>query len=447
MTAAGRKTRVLVVDGTGRGHAICDLFTRTDPDVIVYYGPGCDVIKHDRIRPAAGVTLDNPRTALEFLRANPMDLVFVSNIDALSRGYVDVLRCFGYPVIGPTQAAAALESSKATGKRFCAQHGIPTARFRTFSDPAASLAYIRSQPYSCVVKADGLTLNGDGAVVCETTAEAEAAVRRFAEELGDAFRVVVEERLYGQEISVFALLDGSSYVLLPTALDYKRTFDGDRGGNCDGMGSIAPHPEEDETLRAAVRHQLLDPLMRGLSAEGLDFTGFVYLGAMITPAGLRLIEINARFGDSEAEVVLPGITTSFVELCRAVLDRRLGQHRVDVDRLHRCSVALTQGGLDPADPAAPPGWPIGEFVTGQPVTGLAAAEASPQAQLFYGHLALGADRDPVTAGGRVLHVVGSGETLNEARDAAYRAAEHVQFPGCRYRRDIGAVRSLTAADH
>ncbi|GAA0448388.1 phosphoribosylamine--glycine ligase [Actinoplanes capillaceus] len=436
--------RVLVVDGTGRGHAICDLFVRTDPEVTVFYGPGCGVIEHDRIRPAPGVSLDNPRTAVEFLQQNPMDLVFVSNIDALSRGFVDVLRCFGYPVIGPTQAAAALESSKATGKRFCVDHGIPTAEYQSFTDPAAAEAYISSRPYACVVKLDGLTPNGDGAVVCDTEADAHQAVRRFAAEHGEAFRVVVEERLTGDEISVFALLDGASYVLLPTARDYKRTLDGDLGGNCDGMGSIAPHPAEDDALRARLRADLLDPLIRGLRAERLDFTGFLYLGAMITDRGLRVIEINARFGDSEAEVVLPGMTSSFTDVCRAVLAQQLSGERITFDGLARCTVALTQGGLDPGDPAAPPGWPFGDFVAGQPVTGLAAAASSPDAQLFYGRLDRGPGGVPVTTGGRALHAVGRGKTLADARTAAYRAAQLIAFPGMRYRHDIGADRILAA---
>lgn len=443
-TAGGPK--VLVVDGTGRGHAICDLFTRTNPDAVVYYGPGCDVIEHERIIPVRDISLENPRTALEFLQQNPVDYVFVSNIDALSRGYVDVLRAFGHRAIGPTLAATKLESSKERGKRFCLDHGIPTAAYRHFTDPEAAVEHIRSLPYACVVKADGLTVNGDGAVVCDTTEQAEGAVERFATELGDGFGVVVEERLWGQELSVFALLDGDNYLLFPTAIDFKRSMDQDVGGNCDGMGSLAPHPADSETLRQEIRTVLLEPFMRGLRADGLDFTGFVYLGAMITDGGLRLIEINARFGDSEAEVVLPSIQSSFTALCRSVLDRQLHRRTLVEDGMVRCSVALAQGCLDPADPHALPGWPFGEYAAGQRVTGLTAVDPE-EAQLFFGHLRRDADGFPVTAGGRVLHVVGTAHSIEEARAASYRQVDRIAFRGMRYRTDIGATLALPAPSH
>lgn len=438
-SAAG--TKVLVVDSTGRGHAICDLFVRTDPNTVVYYGPGCDVIEHDRIIQVGEISLDNPRIAVEFLRRNPVDFVFVSNIDALSRGFVDVLRVFGHRVIGPTLAAAALESSKERGKRFALDHGIPTAAYRHFTDPAAALGYVRSLPYACVVKADGLTLNGDGAVVCDTTEQAESAVARFAAEFGEEFQVVIEERLWGQELSVFALLDADDYLLFPTAIDFKRSTEQDLGGNCDGMGSLAPHPADCDALREEIRDVLLEPLIRGIRAEGMDFSGFIYLGAMITDTGLRLIEINARFGDSEAEVVLPGIQSSFTDLCRAVLDRQLHRHVVVDDGKVRCSVALVQGCLDPTDPRALPGWPFGKFTAGQRVTGLTVADPD-EAQLFYGHLRRDADGSPVTAGGRVLHVVGTGHSVGEAHAAAYRQVDRIAFRGMRYRTDIGATLSL-----
>lgn len=430
-------TRVLVVDGTGRGHAICDLFTRTDPGVTVFYGPGCDLIEQERIVPVRSISVDEPRTALDFLKDNPVEFIFISNIDALSKGYVDVLRAHGYRVIGPTRAAAELESSKKRGKRFCTHHGIPTAPYQSFTDPEAAKAYIGSRPYPCVVKTDGLCKNGDGAIVCTTAGEAKAAVDNFARESGDAFQVVVEKRLEGQEISLFALLDGDSCLLFPTALDFKRALENDTGKNCDGMGSVAPHPADDPALHEEMRETLFDPLIRGLRQDGLDFSGFIYVGAMMTDTGLQVIELNARFGDSEAEVVLPGVQSNFTQLCRAILAKDLRSQRLVTDGFVRCSVALTQGRVDPSDPESPPGWPFGPFTTGQFVTGLDAVNRS-ETTLFYANLRKDTEGRPVTSGGRVLHLVGKGVSLRQARDGAYGQIGRIAFRGMRYRTDIGA---------
>ncbi|MCZ7432156.1 phosphoribosylamine--glycine ligase [Streptomyces sp. WMMC1477] len=431
-------TDVLVIDGTGRGHAICDLFVRTDPATRVYYGPGCDALQAERIVPVPAIRLDSPDSALEFLAEHPVEFVFVSNIDALSIGYADVLAEHGHRVIGPSREAAALEASKERGKRFCDEHGLPTARYASFTDAEAARAHVRTVPYACVVKTDGLTPDGDGSVVCDTAAEAEAALEAFAAAQGESFHVVIEERLYGQEISVFALLDDAGYLLFPTALDFKRTLERDAGKNCDGMGSIAPHPQASPLLMEEIRRTLVDPLVRGLRAEGLAYTGFVYIGAMITGTGLRVIEINTRFGDSEAEAVLPGVHSNFTELCRAVLRRDVAGHPLVTDGLVRCSVALTQGCLDLSDPTTPPGWPFGDFVTGQPITE-STTEAPDAGQVFYANVRTGADGRAVSSGGRVLHVVGTGITLAEARAAAYRRIERITFPGMRYRSDIGAA--------
>ncbi|MFE1769255.1 phosphoribosylamine--glycine ligase [Streptomyces angustmyceticus] len=430
-------THILVVDGTGRGHAICDLFIRTNPAVTVYYGPGTDALEHDRIVPAPQIRFDDPATALDFLAAHPVEFVFVSNIDALSLGYADILAEHGHKVIGPSRAAAQLEASKERGKNFCRDHGLPTAQYAAFTDPAAAKAYIQDLPYACVVKTDGLTPDGDGSVVCDTAAEATAAVEAFAAAQGEGFQIVIEERLYGREISVFALLDGADYLLFPTALDFKRTLEGDTGKNCDGMGSLAPHPQASPALLEQIRRDLVEPLVAGLKAESLAYTGFVYIGAMLTADGLRVIEINTRFGDSEAEAVLPGVHSDFTELCRAVLRQDLGNSLLITDELVRCSVALTQGCVDPTDPQAAPGWPFGAFAPDQPVLGLAQLPLE-QTRLFYANLRAGADGHPVTCGGRVLHVVGSGSTLAEARARAYRRIDAISFPGMRYRTDIGA---------
>jgi phosphoribosylamine--glycine ligase len=428
---------ILVVDGTGRGHAICDLFTRTNSAVTVYYGPGCDVIEHDRIIAVPSISLADARTVLDFLAANPVEFVFVSNIDALSRGYVDELRRAGHQVIGPTAAAAELESSKMRGKRFCLDHGIPVPAFGVFTDPAQAKAHIRALRQACVVKTDGLTPDGDGAVVCDSVAEAEAAVDRFAAGCGGSVRLLIEERLTGQEVSVFALLDGRNAMMFPLAMDYKRALDGGAGKNCDGMGSIAPHPADSLILREDLRDALIDPLVKGLQADGIHFTGFVYIGAMLTARGPAVLEINTRFGDSEAEVVLPGVRNDFMALCRAVLTGSLDRAVLATDGLARCSVALVQGCLDPAGPGALPGWPFGDFAAGQPVTGLHAVDPR-EAVLFYAGLRRDSTGRPASCGGRVLHVVGAGQSPDQARRRAYRQIGRVWFPGMRFRDDIGA---------
>lgn len=435
MSAMEPSPAVLVVDGTGRGHALCDLFVRTDPAVTVYYGPGCDVIDHPRIRCAPSISVHDVRTALEFLEAHPVEFVFVSFIDALAAGYVDELRRAGHKVIGPTAAAATIEASKARGKEFCVDHGIPVPEHKVLADLAEAKAYIRSRPYPCVVKADGLTADGDGSVVCTTGAEAEAAAERFAAE--GMLPLVVEERLTGPEISIFALLDGTGAMLFPPALDYKRTLDRDEGKNCDGMGSVAPHPADGPAIREMLRVTLVDRFVAGLLAEGLDFTGFVYLGAVLTARGPVVIEVNARFGDSEAQVVLPGVRENFTDLCRAVLAGRLDRRDARHDGLMRCSVAMVQGHVPGTDPVRRPGWPFGAFLTGQPVGCLGPAEE--MANVFYAGIRRDDAGRPVTSGGRVLHVVGAGESLPDAREMAYREVARIGFPGARHRGDIGAV--------
>ncbi len=429
--------RVLVIDGTGRGHAICDLFVRTDSDVTVYYGPGCDVIEHERIVVVPSISLEDPATALAFLETQPVELVFVSNIDALSNGYADVLRAHGHRTIGPSKAAAELESSRERGKRFCLDHGLAIAPYRCFTEVEPAKAYVRSVPYACVVKTDGLCKNGDGAIVCDTAEDAECAIDGFARQFGGALRLVIEQRLRGPEISIFALLDGESYLLFPTAMAFQRTLDGDRGINCSGMGSVAPHPMIGPGLEAQIRTRLLDPLVRGLRRDGLDFTGFISLGAMITEDGLSIIEIDAQFGDSEAEVVLPSVHSDFTILCRSILDRTLRDHRLITDRFVRCTVALTQGCTDRDDSGDLPGWPFGEAATGQPVSGLDAVDRR-EATLFYANLRLDSGGRPVTSGGRVLHVVGKGRSFEQARGRAYRQISCIRFPGMRCRSDIAS---------
>jgi phosphoribosylamine---glycine ligase len=436
--------KVMVIDATGRGHAICDLFVRTNSRVVVYYAPGCELVDHSRIRSVQEISLTDVGTVISFLQNNPVDFVFVSNIDALCRGYVDAISAAGWPVIGPDAAAATLEASKVRGREFCTAHGLPIPPYRAFHGSAAASEFIRHRPEGpCVVKANGLTADGDAAIVCETRAAALDAVSTLSAAHGREELMLVEELVTGTEISVFALLDGTSALLFPPAMDYKRALVGDRGKNCDGMGSIAPHPAESPELRAQLKRTLVEPLVRGIAAENLRFTGFVYIGAMLTVNGLVVLEINARFGDSEAEVILPGLTSDFAALCHAVLAGGLSAESVSTDGLARCSVALVQGAVSGDDPRLRPGWPHGKFAVGQPVAGLSAFV--PGTQVF----CAGVRRDdlgqPVTAGGRVLHVVGAGVAPELARERAYRRAAQISFAGISYRSDIGLTGAVLRA--
>jgi phosphoribosylamine---glycine ligase len=435
-----KPTNILVVDSTGRGHAICDLFVRTNHELTVFYGPGSNAIRHDRIVPVAEVSVHDVRSVIEFCRRVPVEFVFVSFIDALVQGFVDTLRAEGIAVIGPSQAAAQLEASKLRSKHFCVRHGIPTAAYGHFVDPREAKRYIRSLDYPVVIKKDGLCPNGDGAHVCDTHSEAKATVDALAAATADraeAFSIVVERRLFGQEISIIALLDGQDYLMFPPALDYKRALDGNRGKNCDGMGSIAPHPSVSTQLCAELQRKILDPLMRGLRKEKLDFTGFVFVGVMLTDDGPQVLEINVRFGDSEAEAVLPGIHSDFLQLCRRVLRRELRGAHIATDGLIRCSVAATQGCIEPDRADAPAGWPFGEFESGQIIAGLDAIDRN-RADLFVAGALCDEHRRPVTAAGRVVHIVGRGLCADEARQNAYSQIRQVNFRGMRYRSDIGA---------
>jgi len=251
---------------------------------------------------------------------------------------------------------------------------------------------------------------------------------RYIENTGALFRI-------GKDGSKQEIV---SRLMFPTALDFKRSLENDTGKNCDGMGSVAPHPADGAFWREEIRRVLLDPLVRGLRKEGLDFSGFIYVGAMMTETGLNVIEINARFGDSEAQAVLPGVHSNFTDLCRATLAGDLHRRHLLTDDLVRCTVALTQGCLDPTDPDSLPGWPFGGFATGQPVGGIDDVDPA-KATLFYSNLRRDADGRPVSCGGRVLHVVGKGRSLTAASANAYDQLARIEFPGMRFRADIGAA--------
>jgi phosphoribosylamine--glycine ligase len=430
-----KKLKILLVDRSGRGHAFADLFSRTDGDAVIHYAPGCPAVATPRVISHPDLSLADPAPMVRFAAEEGIDLVFVANTLALADGFVDAFRAAGLPVIGPDRAATRLETSKIYSKGLFARYGIPSPDYAAFDDPEAARRHVRRAPYRVVVKADGLC-GGNGAFVCDDEAEAFAAIDRLmvGRVFGDAgARIVVEERIEGREVSFFVLLDGEGYLLLPMALDYPKSDDGNRGVVSAGMGALSPHPLETAGLVAQVESEILIPLLRLIAAEGLRYNGVIYLGCMLQEGGPKLLEINARMGDPEAEVIFPRIDSDFTAICRAILDRRLGAQSLRLNGFTGCDVVATQGPT-----AGHAGWPFGAFSRHHPITGLEAIDPA-RCRVFLGEAQVIPGRGLVTDGGRAVHLVGLGTTVDEARSHAYEAISHVRFEGLRYRGDIGST--------
>jgi phosphoribosylamine---glycine ligase len=438
--------KILLIDHSGRGHAFADLFTRTNNAVSVHYAPGCPAITQDRVFSVPSLILrdpgpSDPRPMVEYALREQVDFVFVSNPVAIAEGFVDPFKRAGLRVIGPDKQAARIESSKIYAKGLFQKYGIPSPDYESFSDPQSAKDYVRSIPYQVVVKADGMC-GGNGSFVCNVSEDALQAieqlmVRRMFGEAGA--RITVERRLYGRELSFFALLDGKSYLKLPMALDYPKSDDGNRGVDSAGMGAICPHPLESNTLVRKIEAKILLPLMRCLEEEDLHYTGIIYLGCILVDEEPMLLEVNARMGDPEAEVVLPRIETDFVAICQAVLTQSLDKHSLCLNNLYCCDVVATQGPtLRPNLAGNYPGWPFGAFGRYYPVSGLEDVDRT-QCRVFIGQASVHQGKGLVTDGGRIVHIVGCGDSIDEAVENAYSNISHIRFNGIRYRNDIGRI--------
>ena len=437
-------TKILLVDHSGRGHAFADLFSRTNKDAVVYYAPGCSAIKTDRVVSVPELTLADPVPMAEFAKNHGIDFVFVANTMALAKGFVDVFREHGLPVIGPDRQASQLEASKIFGKRLCAKHGLPVADFAFFDNPDSAKSYVKSVPYQVVVKADGLC-GGNGSFVCDTVEDAFRAidklmVERFFEEAGD--RVVIEKRLFGRELSFFAILDANGYLILPMALDYPKSDDGNTGITCGGVGAISPHPLESESLTRNFENNILIPLAKAIRVEGLNYNGVIYIGSMLVGDKLHILEINVRMGDPEAEVILPRIENDFVSVCQSILSNTLDAQTMKVNDLFFCDIVGTQGKTRQVSKGRSKGWyvgwPYGRFGKHYKITGVEQVDET-ECRLFIGEASVLPEKGLASDGGRVIHAVGFADTLEKAVDNAYRNIERIEFSGMRYRTDIGKI--------
>ena len=370
----------------------------------------------------------DPAALLAIAVREAVDLTVVGPELPLSLGIVDLFRAEARAIVGPSKAAAALESSKAFAKAFMERHRIPTSRFQVCDSAEAAYAAIASDEfgYPVVLKADGLAA-GKGVVIAEDRAAAERAVRATMVDrrFGSAGeRLVLEEFLVGEEASYFVLANGTACLPLSSAQDHKRIFDGDRGANTGGMGAFAPSPRMTPEVERRVLDDIVRPVLDGMEREGYPFRGFLYVGLMLTATGPKVVEFNVRFGDPEAQVVLPRLDEDLSWLLVSAAEGALPSRLARFLNEPHVGVVL-----------AAPGYPESARAGGL-ITGVAEASAVPGALVFHGGTGL-RDGALVTAGGRVLTVVGRGPGYQEAIDVAYRAASRIRFEGVQMRTDIG----------
>jgi phosphoribosylamine--glycine ligase len=418
---------ILVIGGGGREHALAWKAAQSPRVAKVFVAPGNAGTAREK--GIANVAITEVTQLVEFARAESIALTIVGPETPLAAGVVDAFRAAGLKIFGPSRAAAQLESSKDYAKAFMARHGIPTAEYRTFSDPGAAHAYVDGRGAPIVVKADGLAA-GKGVVVAATREEAHAAIDHMlvGHALGDAgARVVIEEFLAGEEASFIVMVDGRNVLPLASSQDHKRLSDNDQGPNTGGMGAYSPAPVVTPAVHARIMREVIMPTVEGMAADGIPYTGFLYAGVMIDGAGgVRVLEFNCRLGDPETQPIVLRMKTDLVELAQAAVGGKLDQVEAEWDRRAGLGVVLAAAGY-PDDPRK-----------GAAIHGLddVDEETDADCKVFHAGTAL-ADGSVVVSGGRVLCVTALGDSVKQAQRAAYDAVARIHFDGMQYRTDIG----------
>jgi phosphoribosylamine--glycine ligase len=424
--------KVLVIGSGAREHALAWRLSR-DPGVSVLVAPGNAGIERDF--PCRPVDMSRPDAILGLARQEHVDLTVIGPEAPLEQGVGDLFRRGGWPLFGPGQRGAQLECSKAYAKTFMARHHIPSAPFVVCDTAAAALDVVAGEAFGfpLVIKADGLAA-GKGVVIAQDRREAQRAVHAAMvdREFGlSGSRVVIEKCLSGPEVSMFVLVGEAGARLLSSAQDHKRIWDGDRGPNTGGMGAFAPSPLVTPALEAFTLQQIVQPVIEGLRAEGEPYVGFLYVSLMPTPDGPQVIEFNVRFGDPEAQVVLPQLTGHLTAALEAAAAGRPADVPLGCRTDRFVGVVLASAGYP------------GTAETGQVISGLDEAAAERDVLVFHAATRR-VGESFVTSGGRVLTVVGQGPTFEIAMNCAYSAADLISFNGVQYRRDIG--RKAVAAE-
>jgi len=417
---------ILLIGGGGREHALAWKAAQSPLVEQVFVAPGNAGTARELKLENIAIGVEDIPALIGFAKENDIGLTIVGPEAPLVIGVVDAFNAAGLKCFGPTQGAAQLEGSKSFTKDFLARHKIPSADYQTFTDVDPALAYLREKGAPIVVKADGLAA-GKGVIVATDLATAEAAVRDML--AGNAFgeaghRVVIEEYLDGEEASFIVMADGSHVLPMATSQDHKRVGDGDTGPNTGGMGAYSPAPVVTDGVYARIMDEVIMPTVRGMAAEGLPYTGFLYAGLMIMADGTpKVIEYNCRFGDPETQPIMLRMQSDLVAHCLDALEGRLDQETTSWDPRRSVGVVLAAGGYP------------GNYAKGDVIDGLPETE-SKDAKVFHAGTAL-ADGKVVTAGGRVLCATALGDTVAEAQAAAYRLAAQVSWDGMFCRHDIG----------
>ena len=420
--------KLLVIGSGGREHAIAWRLAQSDRVEKVYVAPGnAGTALSDGLE---NLPISGARELIEFVKANNIDFTVVGPEAPLAAGVVDQFREAGLKIFGPTRAAARLESSKDFAKAFMKRHGIPTAEYETFTDPVAAHEYVAKKGAPIVVKADGLAA-GKGVVVAMTEDAAHKAIDDMLEghEFGNAgARVVIEDFLEGEEASFIVMVDGENILPMATSQDHKRLLDHDEGPNTGGMGAYSPAPVVTPDIHAQVMREIIRPTVKGLAAEGIRYTGFLYAGLMIRKredgtSDVRTLEFNCRMGDPETQPIMMRIKNDFSEIVEAAIEGRLDQVEIDWDRRSALGIVAAARGY-PMKPEK------GAVIEQLP-------ENSEEVHVFHAGTKIDDDGLTVVSGGRVLCVVGLGESIAKAQKTAYEAMKSVHFDGMQMRLDIG----------
>jgi len=418
---------VLIIGGGGREHALAWKAAQSPLVKQVFMAPGNGGTAMEPGVENLDIAADDIEALVAWARRNAIGLTIVGPEAPLVAGVVDAFQAAGLPCFGPTGNAAQIEGSKSFTKDFLTRHGIPTAAYRTFTEPEPALAYLRQVGAPIVVKADGLAA-GKGVILAEDLATAEQAARNMlsGRHFGVAgSRIVIEEYLRGEEASFIVLVGGGRILPLASSQDHKARDDGDRGPNTGGMGAYSPAPVVTSAIHARIMEEVIRPTVTGLEAEGLPYTGFLYAGLMIGPDGTpEVLEYNCRFGDPEAQPILMRLRTDLVELCLAALAGRLDRVEAEWDPRPALGVVMAAGGYPET------------YETGHPISGLDATTGLPDCKLFHAGTRL-VDGTVVTNSGRVLCATALGDGVGVAQSDAYALVHKIGWKNAYYRNDIG----------